>query len=69
MQVLLIYFLNLCMNDIKIDDLIQKLEKYRIRVSKSEKKSSEFLKQVGVLTAKGNLKKNFKNLCIPQEQA
>lgn len=57
------------MNDIEVDNLIQKLEKYRIRLSKSEKKSKEFLIEVGVLTAKGNLKKNFKHLCIPQEQA
>jgi hypothetical protein len=57
------------MNDIKVDSLIQKLEKYRIRLSKSKKKSKKFLVEVGVLTAKGNLKNNFKHLCIPQEQA
>jgi hypothetical protein len=57
------------MNDIKVDSLIQKLEKYRIRLSKSKKKSKKFLVEVGVLTAKGNLKNHFKHLCIPQEQA
>lgn len=56
------------MTDIKVDSLIQKLEKYKARVSKSEQKSKEFLIDAGVVTPKGNLKNNFKHLCILQEQ-
>ncbi|MFI5163391.1 MAG: hypothetical protein ACHQHN_19080 [Sphingobacteriales bacterium] len=56
------------MTDIKVNSLIQKLEKYKVRVSKSKQKSKEFLVEAGVVTPKGNLKNNFKHLCIPQEQ-
>jgi len=31
------------MTDIKVDSLIQKLEKYRVRISKREQKSKKFL--------------------------
>lgn len=57
------------MTDIKVDSLIQRLEKYRDRLSKSEKKSKTFLVEAGIITPKGNLKNGFKHLCIPQEQA
>jgi hypothetical protein len=52
------------MTDIKVDGLIQKLEKYRDRIAKSEQKSREFLVEAGVVTPKGNLKGNFKHICI-----
>lgn len=52
------------MNDMQIDELIQKLEKYRVRLSKSKKKSRQFLVEAGILTPKGNLKNNFKHLDI-----
>jgi len=39
---------------IKVDSLIERLEKYRIRVSKSEKKSKAFLVEFGIVTLKGN---------------
>jgi len=55
------------MTDIKVDSLIKKLEKYRVRVSKSEQKSKEFLVDAGVINLKGNLTTNFKHLFIPQE--
>ena len=57
------------MTDTKVDSLIQKLEKYRVRISKSEQKSKQFLVDAGIVTPKGNLKNNFKHICIPQEQA
>jgi hypothetical protein len=57
------------MTDIKVDSLIQKLEKYRDRISKSEQKSKKFLVDAGIVTPKGNLKNNFKHICIPREQA
>ncbi len=57
------------MSDVKVDSLIQKLEKYRDRISKSEQKSKQFLVDAGIVTPKGNLKGNFKHICIPPEQA
>jgi hypothetical protein len=57
-------YLYLYMTDIKVDGLIQKLEKYRDRIAKSEQKSREFLVEAGVVTPKGNLKGNFKHICI-----
>ncbi len=44
------------------------LEKYKAKVSKTEESSRKFLIELGVITEKGNLKKNYKNLCIPAGQ-
>lgn len=44
------------------------LEKYKAKVSKTEESSQKFLIELGVITEKGNLKKNYKNLCIPAGQ-
>jgi len=41
------------------------LDNYKIKVSKTEKSSKAFLVDLGVITEKGNLRKNYKNLCIP----
>jgi hypothetical protein len=57
------------MTDIEVDRLIQRLEKYRERVSKSKKKSKEFLIGAGIITPEGNLTSPYKHLCIPPEQA
>lgn len=40
------------------------LDRYKKELSKSEKKSKKFLVKVGVYTEKGNLRKNYKHLCI-----
>lgn len=57
------------MKDKEIKDLVKKLEKYRKELSMSEEKSRKFLVQTGIITEKGNLRKPYRNLCIPQEQA
>jgi hypothetical protein len=57
------------MKDKEIKDLVKTLEKYRNELGKSEEKSRKFLVQTGIITEKGNLRKPYKNLCIPQEQA
>ncbi len=56
------------MEDKKVDELVAKLEKYKIELSKSPEKSKQFLIDAGILTQKGKLSKNYKHLCIPQEQ-
>jgi hypothetical protein len=43
-------YLYLYMTDIEVDSLIQKLEKYRVRISKSEQRSKEFLRGAGIIT-------------------
>ena len=56
------------MKDKEIKDLVKTLEKYRNELGKSEEKSRKFLIQTGIITEKGNLRKPYKNLCIPQER-
>lgn len=56
------------MKDKEIKNLVKQLEKYRNELSKSEEKSRKFLVQTGIITEKGNLRKHYRNLCIPQEQ-
>ena len=52
------------MTDSEVDKIISKLEKYLIEVTKSESKSKKFLVDAGIITEKGNLKKNYRHLCI-----
>jgi hypothetical protein len=56
------------MDDNKISALIEKLEKYRKTMETNQKASKEFLIKVGVVTKKGDLRANYKHLCIPLEQ-
>lgn len=56
------------MKDSKVDAIISQLEKYVADISKSEAKSKKFLIDAGIITEKGNLKKNYKHLCIPHAQ-
>jgi hypothetical protein len=44
------------------------LETYRDKVTKTKETSQEFLIEVGVFTEKGNLKKNYRHLCIPDKE-
>lgn len=44
------------------------LRSYKTKVSKDEKTSRKFLMDLGVITGKGNLTKNYKNICIPEVQ-
>lgn len=44
------------------------LESYREKVTKTKETSQEFLVDIGVFTEKGNLKKNYKHICIPDKE-
>lgn len=57
------------MTDKEREQFLTLLESYKKRLSKSENKAKEFLVNVGVYTEKGNLRKNYKHLCIQQEPA
>ena len=50
-------------------DLLKSMEKYKQKFSGNQKASREFLVKIGIYTAKGNLKKNYRNLCIQPDQA
>lgn len=55
-------------NEVDTGTFVTLLEKYKAKVSKSQKSSLTFLVELGIVTEKGNLKRNYKDLCIPQEQ-
>ncbi len=57
------------MTDQERQDFLKILESYKNKLSKNKNAAREFLVDVGVYTKKGNLRKNYKHLCIPQEQA
>lgn len=44
------------------------METYRKKVTRSKETSQKFLIELGIITEKGNLRKPYKHLCIPQEQ-
>jgi len=55
--------------EVDTNTFVALLDKYKVKVSKSETTSKAFLVDLGVITEKGNLRKNYKNLYIPMEQA
>ncbi len=57
------------MSDKDRKEFIDILQKYKTKLSKNKKASQKFLTDAGITTSKGNLKKVYKDLCIPQEQA
>ena len=44
------------------------IEEKKLEISNNKEKSREFLYTVGVLTKSGNLKKEYKDLCILEKQ-
>ena len=51
------------------EKLKKALKAYKKEVTSSKKASQQFLIELGVFTNKGNLRKGYKNLCIPQDPA
>ena len=54
-------------NKVKRD--IEQLEKLRKKLVGNKQASHDFLVKAGIITPKGNLKAQYKNLCIPHEPA
>lgn len=44
------------------------LNQYKEKLSKNKKAAKKFLVDAGIYSENGNLKRNYKHLCIPQEQ-
>ena len=44
------------------------IKKYSSKLSKNKSASKKFLMDTGIITAKGNLREPYKNLCIPLDQ-
>jgi len=61
--------ININIRQIDTNTFLVFLEKYKDKVSKSEKASKAFLVDLGIITEKGNLRKNYKNFYIPTQQA
>ena len=47
-------------------ELLKTLKDSKKEITKTKKSSREFLVELGIFTEKGNLKKNYKDLCIPR---
>lgn len=57
------------MTDQERNELLKIIEKYKKTFLGDEKASKEFLIELGIYTEKGNLRKNYKHLCIQPDQA
>ncbi|HEX5154284.1 MAG TPA: hypothetical protein VFW07_22705 [Parafilimonas sp.] len=56
------------MSDKEREEFIKALKTQTEKLSKNKKASRKFLVDVGIITKKGNLRKPYKHLCIPQDQ-
>jgi len=57
------------MSDKEREEFIIILEKQRKKLSKDPVAARKFLVDAGIYTPKGNLRKPYRNLCIPQDPA
>ncbi|MCB9233600.1 MAG: hypothetical protein H6581_18225 [Bacteroidia bacterium] len=56
------------MTEKELTEFVNALEQFKAKVTSSKAASRKFLVELGVVTEKGNPRKNYKHLCIPQEQ-
>ena len=56
------------MTDVEKKEFSRAIREYKTHVLKSKNSSQKFLREIGIITKGGKLSKNYKNLCIPQEQ-
>jgi hypothetical protein len=57
------------MSDKERKEYLVRLEELREKLSKDPVAAKDFLVAAGIITSKGNLRKPYKNLCIPQDPA
>lgn len=57
------------MTDKERNEFLIILENKRKKLSKDPVAAKKFLVDIGIITDKGNLRKPYKNLCIPQDLA
>ena len=53
----------------KVERDIEQFERLRLRLAGDKQAAHDFLVKAGIITEKGNLKAQYKNLCIPHEPA
>lgn len=56
------------MEEHKVDELIEKFDRYMSTINNNESESKKFLQDVGILDEDGNLEEPYKDLCTHQER-
>jgi hypothetical protein len=56
------------MSDKERKEYMQKFGELRKKLATDPVAAKEFLVAAGIITAKGNLRKPYRNLCIPQDR-
>lgn len=56
------------MEDHKVDELIEKFDRYMLSINNNEMASKLFLQGAGILDNEGNLEESYKDICIHPEQ-
>ena len=57
------------MSDKEIKRFSESIKRYTQKVNNDKVESKRFLVSVGIINKSGKLKKPYKNLCTPQDQA
>ncbi|MGN6435453.1 MAG: hypothetical protein ACTHMM_02930 [Agriterribacter sp.] len=56
------------MGDKELAQIRKELKKYNEKVANSKTEAKKLLTELGYFNKKGELKKEYKDLCIPQDQ-
>ncbi len=57
------------MEDYRVDELIEKFERFMQTLDNNPEASKQFLQRAGILDNDGEFEEPYKNLCTPQEPA
>lgn len=57
------------MSDRERKEYLEKLDVLGSKLAKDSVAAKDFLIAAGIITSKGNLRKPYKNICIPQDPA
>lgn len=53
----------------EISDFLKKIDLYKVKVTENKEEASKFLKNIGIFTKKGKIKKEYQDICIQLDQA
>jgi hypothetical protein len=56
------------MTDTERIEFIERLERYKNKLSSNKEEAQNFLINAGIYTSAGVLSENYSNLCIPHDQ-
>jgi len=56
------------MSQSEVKELLEVLKEFKGKVTKNKKSSKKFLQDIGIFNSMGEVKPEYRDICIPQSQ-